>query len=136
MILITSSCGGGGGDGGGVVPTPQIDDVRLYNTNNPDNPVETNSLNTSDHFAFGIDAHDNELDISILWVTGYPYNIQSPTYGTKRFELPSQTGVYMSYFIIEPNPLTSISRDYMFEFVLEDSKGNRSSIYRVYLADN
>ena len=121
-----------GGDGGIVSSgtAPEIYNVELFNTSDPNNP--TTSFTIGDYYTFKVYAKDPDLDLIHLYVTQYyPDDSNSPFYGPDTKSLSSQLQADVTYNF-GPGEITGPAGSWRIEFQLQDSRGNMSNVWTVY----
>jgi hypothetical protein len=133
FISVVATGGGGGGGGSAPPPdlgtAPEIWAVEIYDVN----WVVTLSFDIGEYGNFIVCATDPDKDMVSLYVTQYhPHDSNTPYYGPDLMSLPSQPGVDVYYYNIDPIEVTGPSGTWRIEFQIEDSKSNESNIWKLY----
>lgn len=135
LLLLLASCGGGGGGSSGSAP--EIEDVAMFNVNDPGNPLEALSFQVGDFIDVHIDASDPDKDIKKAWITEYyPADSDDIWEGPLEAGLPSQSTPDTVFFLIEPLEVTPPAGGYRAEITLEDSRGHLSNTWTIYYSVN
>ena len=135
-LMTIGGCGGGGGGEGGAPPAPsqtapRINNVELFNVDDPDTPTVT--FNMGDTFNFRVSATDPDLDMTTLYFYQYyPITADTPYSGPITVLLPSQPETSVVCTANEPLTITNTGQ-WRFEFQIEDSEGNQSNVFTVYV---
>ncbi len=133
MLFLFIGCGGGGDGGGGGSPpqtAPRINNVEIYD--------EFWNLDYSfiigEYANFRVWATDPDLDMTTLLITTYyPFDAASPYRGPNPIALPSQAEPDLVYFTIDALETSGPAGNWRTEFQIEDSHGNDSNIFMLYL---
>ncbi len=136
MTIVATGGGGGGGDGAPPPPSetaPTLTNVELFNANDPG--TVTFSFDIGDTANFNVSATDPDLDMTTLYFTEYfPSDSTTPYTGPTPIAMPSQSATDMVYTLIQPTEVTGPAGNWRLDFQIEDSNGNESNVFQVYIA--
>jgi hypothetical protein len=134
LITIVATGGGGGGGGAPSSPpgtAPTITNVVIYDVY----WIPSLSFDIGDYANFEVYATDPDLDMTTLFITQYhPADSNIPYYGPDTMSLPSVSTADTYFYTIDPIEVTGPAGSWRIEFQIEDSKGNDSNVFKVYVS--
>ncbi len=145
VILISYGCGSRGGNGTGSVGwIPIINEVDMYNVNDPTKPYVASTFGVGAHASFHIDAEfsdadsftiDNNKTMTYVRVTDVSLTTTETTTlvsGPTLVPLPGENGLQVVTFTnIDPITISPPKGNHRMDFQIEDSKGNFSDVISI-----
>lgn len=99
--------------------------------------LATTSFRVGDQANFKITIMDPDLDVQTLYIRGYyPKDALEPFARYTPTELFPQKGERQSFFLEDPFTMPAPSGEWRVELQVEDTAGNRSNVYKLFVIIN
>lgn len=131
VLMITALLGYGCSDsestpGLGFIPKIRL--INMYNVDEPENPLFSNTYRAGDEAAFVVRIEDHDLDLRSLRGTEYLAGSDTPLNGPDEISLEEQTTQIVTYKLIFPITISGPAGEHRMDFVAVDARGNESYV--------